>query len=121
MSDLRGGTKKKVQFFKAIFLFIRIDRQTLCALTIALRSQAQQLRLPGGEISEGALYLSSDILQALSDGWPVVCAAVAGGQGEELLHARHLSRHRPQLVEGRTAGVEMSPVGVGEVGKFQCA
>lgn len=83
----------------------------LCGFTCVLVSQAQQLRLPRGELSDGGLHLSPDVLQALCDGRPAVRAADTRGRGEELLHARHLSRYGSQLVEGRAARVEMGPVG----------
>lgn len=74
-------------------------------------SQAEQLRLPRGELGDGGLRLSPNVLQALCDGRPAVGAADTRGRGEELLHGRHLSRHGSQLVEGRAARVEMGPVG----------
>lgn len=83
----------------------------LCGFTCVLVSQAEQLRLPRGELGYGGLYLSPDILQALCDGRPAVCAADTRGRGEELLHAGHLSRYGSQLVEGQAARVEMGPVG----------
>lgn len=73
-------------------------------------SQGEQLGLPGGELGDARLHLSSDILQALGDGRLAVGAADARGRGEELLHAGHLSRDSSQLVEGRAARDKMVPV-----------
>ena len=68
-------------------------------LTWVLVSQGEQLSLPGGELSDVSLHLGSDILQALGDGRQTLCAPDARGRDEESLHAGHLSRDSPQLVE----------------------
>lgn len=75
----------------------------LCGFTCVLVSQAEHLRLPCGELGDGGLHLPPDILQALCDGRPAVCAADTRGRGEELLQARHLCRYGSQLVEGQAA------------------
>lgn len=75
-----------------------------------LVSQGEQLGLPGGELSDVSLHLSSDILQTLCDGWLAGCAADTHCRGEVLLHAGHLSHNSCQLVEGWTARDKIVPV-----------
>lgn len=62
-------------------------------LTCVLVSQREQLCLPGGELSDVSLHLSSDILQALCDGGLAVCAADTHCWGEEVLYTGHLGHH----------------------------
>lgn len=57
--------------------------------------QGHQLGPPGGELSDVSLHLSSDVLQALGDGWLAICTANAHGRHEELLHTGHLSCYGP--------------------------
>lgn len=55
---------------------------------------------PGGKLSDLILHLSSDVLEALGDGWLAGCTADTHDRREELLHAWHLSGYGPQMVEG---------------------